>query len=135
MKASVPESRVRRELNDLRYEIMCDLGVDYQDTLMKIALASTYEGIYQNLANGVSAILDQIFEEKSYSENILGQKMVKCPLCRRRSAKRHYDEFTFPEGLRRHLLGFGGRVRQCLVIKAAINYGKDKLDAKISSIE
>lgn len=57
------------------------------------------------------------------------QHRAICPLCGGSSTSAYSDGFTLPEGLRRHLIGFGN-VRQCSVMEAVFkqsrNYRKDE---------
>lgn len=55
---------------------------------------------------------------------------ANCPLCRR-GADNYYGEcgFKLPEGLRRHLIGFG-RTHQCVVMRAAKNLARDYWHSK-----
>lgn len=53
-----------------------------------------------------------------------------CPLCGEGSISSVVRGFSYPEGLRRHLIGWGDRIHQCSVIQAvnglARQYWKDK---------
>ena len=52
-----------------------------------------------------------------------------CPLCRE-SGRSFYEEgFALPEGLKRHLTGYGN-MRQCVVTKAAFNLAHDSWEGK-----
>ena len=57
-----------------------------------------------------------------------------CPLCRGGSSSRYERGFSFPEGLRRHLVGYGN-TRQCVVTKAAFELARDHWNRKFSAAE
>lgn len=50
---------------------------------------------------------------------------AKCPLCGSLSDSPYGEGFKIPEGLRRHLIGWGGPVRQCDVMRAAMSLAND----------
>lgn len=55
------------------------------------------------------------------------QPRARCPLCRGGSSGPYDVGFTIPEGLRRHLVGFGN-VHQCSVTRAAFAMARDALE-------
>lgn len=48
----------------------------------------------------------------------------KCPLCGRGANSSYQEGFAFPEGMRRHLVGYGS-VHQCLFTAAAGHLARD----------
>jgi hypothetical protein len=61
----------------------------------------------------------EIFVDNDY----FGQR-ARCPLCRDSSTSPYSEGFSVPEGLKRHLIGWGN-VRQCSVMDAACALAQD----------
>lgn len=59
-------------------------------------------------------------EEGSYWE-----ERAYCPLCRGSSSAPYDVGFSLPEGLRRHLVGWGGRTHQCRVMVAVMGLARN----------
>jgi hypothetical protein len=57
-----------------------------------------------------------------------------CPLCRDGSSSRYEEGFSHPEGLRRHLVGWGS-MRQCSVLAAAMKIARRYWDSEFSEAE
>lgn len=68
-------------------------------------------------------------EEGSY----LGPR-ARCPLCGDESTSPYESGFSLPEGLRRHLTGWGN-VRQCSVLGAAASLAREYADREFSEAE
>ena len=63
------------------------------------------------------------------------QERAKCPLCNRRPDSSYHDDgFTLPEGLRRHLVGYGN-THQCLFTETAEKMAQDYCDEQFSEME
>ncbi|HEX7891487.1 MAG TPA: hypothetical protein VF522_19200 [Ramlibacter sp.] len=59
---------------------------------------------------------------------------ANCPLCRQ-GAQSYYEQgFAFPEGLRRHLIGYG-RTHQCIVMRAVMGLARVHWNGEFSSGE
>lgn len=76
-----------------------------------------------NLANVLSA------EEGSYLSN-----RAYCPLCGQGSSSPYKRGFSVPEGLRRHLTGWGN-CQQCRVMQAAMSLAHDYWQRKYADVE
>ena len=59
---------------------------------------------------------------------------VYCPLCRAGSSSPYEEGFSHPEGLRRHLVGWGS-MRQCSVLAAAMKLARQYWDGRFSEAE
>lgn len=57
-----------------------------------------------------------------------------CPLCHRGNDSRYKTGFSYPEGLRRHLIGFGN-VFQCEVTSAAFELARKSWRLQFSNAE
>lgn len=60
--------------------------------------------------------------------DIFGHRAI-CPLCRSEGSSYSERGFKLPEGLRRHLVGFGA-AHQCVVTKAAVEMARDYWHSK-----
>jgi hypothetical protein len=63
----------------------------------------------------------------------LGQRAL-CPLCRDSSSSPYSEGFSVPEGLRRHLTGWGN-VRQCRVMQAAAELARDYWHQEFDAVD
>lgn len=70
----------------------------------------------------------------SASEGSYRSDRAYCPLCSEGSSSPYERGFSHPEGLRRHLEGYGN-VRQCSVMKAAFNLALDSWNAEFAAKE
>lgn len=67
-------------------------------------------------------------------ENFGFQRTTRCPLCDDSPSHFYRDGFTFPEGLRRHLTGFGN-TNQCSVMREVYALVRDYWNDKFSEQE
>lgn len=58
-----------------------------------------------------------------------------CPLCGDGTSSPYETGFSLPEGLRRHLVGWGGRANQCVVLSTAIRLANDHWNGKFKETE
>jgi hypothetical protein len=79
-------------------------------------------------------ILDgaELLPEDRHSQ-IFGRRAY-CPLCRRGSSSPYEKGFSYPEGLRRHLVGYG-RTHACAVMEAVMELARDRWHDQFSAGE
>ena len=63
-----------------------------------------------------------------------GEQRAYCPLCNRGSSSAYQKGFSLPEGLRRHLVGWGENSR-CVVMEVVSNLANDHWNEKFSAAE
>jgi len=63
-----------------------------------------------------------------------GEQRGMCPLCGQGSSSPHVEGYSLPEGLRRHLVGWGNTVR-CRVMETVSSLARDHWDEKFAAAE
>jgi hypothetical protein len=79
--------------------------------------------------NVVADIIDLVDAEP---EDYYGRRRGYCPLCKQGSSGPYGGGFLLPEGLRRHLDGYG-ITHRCRVVKAAFDLAEDGLDRRFAA--
>ncbi len=107
----------RRDIVELMPDAIAGLMRDYHG-------CRTREDHYAWEKRGGEAAIDLAEPDPAASH---WQPRARCPLCRGGSSGPYDISFTIPEGLRRHLEGFGN-VRQCPRTRAAFSIAHDALE-------
>lgn len=66
--------------------------------------------------------------------NKYGEKRSMCPLCGRGSSSPYVEGYSLPEGLRRHLIGWGNTGR-CMVMETVSNLARDYWSEEFAAAE
>jgi hypothetical protein len=78
-------------------------------------------GRWRNIAaREIIQLAEAIPKELFHSSN-----RAYCPLCKDGALVLYESGFKLPEGLRRHLIGWGNENNQCIVFGAAMNLARD----------
>lgn len=83
--------------------------------------------------NVVDALIQRV-DASTVSEFPWGERRAMCPLCNLGADSPYVEGFALPEGLRRHLLGWGN-THQCRVTEAAFKLARDHWNEKFSEAE
>lgn len=115
--------KLKDELYLTRYSLLSLIAEPYHKILTSYYLPTKQER-YQWLNEAIQEILDLTQPIEKYKDSY--SPRAYCPLCKQESSSWYGESgFTFPEGLRRHLVGYG-RTHQCVVTgtayKLALNY-------------
>lgn len=123
--------KLKEELYTVRRALISAAGTDAERILSPHSIlvgadpsvpgASERARAWDWLEGVVGQLLDLANPEPTYSEN-----RAPCPLCRGSSKSPYSTGFSFPEGLRRHLLG-AYNADQCEVTRAALELATDYL--------
>lgn len=113
--------KLREDLWMLRYRLLNLLPPDIHQILKSYRDCSTRKETYQ--------WLDRVAEEivghaKPMNSPMSWGGRANCPLCGRGADSPYEEGFSLPEGLRRHLIGFGN-VHQCLFTEVAAYLARD----------
>ena len=115
---------VRRALVKLMPTEIADLLLSHHSCESQSDFASWRATVIERVCEVATPELSQsFFQERAY-----------CPLCRQGSSWGYSNGFTLPEGLRRHLIGFG-RTSMCPVTEAAFYLASDYLQPRFAEIQ
>ena len=119
---------LEKELQDVRRALVRLMPTEIADFLLSYhsCESESHYGSWQTAV--VERICNLATPEPSQS---LIQERAYCPLCRQGSSWGYSIGFTLPEGLRRHLVGFG-RTSMCPVTKAAFCLAFDYLQPRFA---
>lgn len=127
MLFSTNEDKIRYledELYSARRFIVSHAPDRYRDILENLASCRTAEQFFGLEPKAVEDIITEC--NSTLSNDNSWNKRVLCPLCEDRPPAAYAEQgFTFPEGLRRHLTGYGN-VSQCDVVKACCKLVLDR---------
>jgi hypothetical protein len=116
--------RLKNELDQARRTILLLMPQNVQPVLSSYfsceARQQTY-GWESDVADKIIA-LAQILPP---AEGSFLSDRAYCPLCGDGSSSPYQRGFSIPEGLHRHLVGWGGNVHQCRVMEAAVSLARD----------
>ncbi|GAB7540985.1 hypothetical protein [Cupriavidus sp. 8B] len=84
--------------------------------------------------NDVVETLIERVDKPTLLEDRLGERRARCPLCNEGSSSLYVEGYSLPEGLRRHLVGWGN-ARQCVVVDAAFRLARDHWNEKFAAAE
>lgn len=82
----------------------------------------------------VTESLIELASSSAAPETAWGEHRANCPLCNRGSYSAYQEGFSLPEGLRRHLVGWG-KNRRCVVMEVVSNMANDHWNEKFSAAE
>ena len=116
-------ARLEAELDEARRDIVDLAPAELWDVLHGYITCGSREEHHRWRLDLVAAVIDRAVPDPA---TLSWQPRALCPLCRGGSSSPHQGGFTLPEGLRRHLEGFGN-VRQCPVTRAAFRLARDYL--------
>lgn len=125
--------RLKRELWEARQALVHLMPEHLQSVLENYFRCETKQESYgwrHRAADELIALADELPEAGSM---YLG-KRAYCPLCRKGSSTPYEKGFSLPEGLRRHLLGFGNTI-ECSVMVAACQLARDYFSDKFHEEE
>jgi hypothetical protein len=116
-------AHLKEQLEEARWSII-GLSRTYIDGWTNYIRCNSRKEAYEWRANTVQEIID--LAEEVTGENVWGQKIYYgraiCPLCGDRPHDKH--GYTIPEGLKRHLEGFGN-MQQCSVMGNLFNMARE----------
>lgn len=123
---------LKNELWTTRYNLLSLIPEPYHKILTNYYF-QTKEERHQWLDMMTQEILDLTQPIEKYKDSY--SPRAYCPLCKQENSSWYGEEgFTFPEGLRRHLVGFG-RTHQCVVTETAHKLALDYWHEKFAEIE
>jgi len=126
---------LKEELESLRYSLLHLLPWEMSTLLTSFYKCKSRKDTYQWLNNVVQQIIDSVPAQPEARINSWMQERAKCPLCNRTpDSPYNNDGFTLPEGLRRHLVGYGN-TRQCLFTETAKKMARDYWNEQFSEME
>ncbi|MCL2058061.1 MAG: hypothetical protein FWH01_03240 [Oscillospiraceae bacterium] len=127
--------RLKVELKRTRHRLLYLLPWEMSSLLTDYSKCKSRKDTYQWLNNTVQQIIDSVPSRSEERFNSWVQERVKCPLCNSApNSPYYYDGFTLPEGLRRHLVGYGN-IQQCLFTETAEKLALDYWNEKFSEME
>jgi hypothetical protein len=114
---------LRSELYGARRSILRLMPPDLEPIITSYYSCQTRDERYRWEIDVVEQVIEsaQIIQPGRIS--YFGERAA-CPLCKGESSSAYTAGFSVPEGLRRHLLGWGN-VRQCLVMEAAVALARE----------
>ena len=116
--------RLQDELSKARRTIIEVMPEEVQNILTSYYSCTSREDGYRwegETADSLVALAQPMTPESPF----LSSPRAYCPLCGRGTTVPYASRFTLPEGLRRHLLGRSGSVRQCDVMEVATRLARD----------
>lgn len=130
------EEEIRRLKSDLsmaRFAII---------ELMPPEVGSLLRGYYSCASRNeghawLDAVVDPLIERALSSApppDRFGEQRAMCPLCGQGSSSPYAEGYSLPEGLRRHLVGWGN-ARRCIVMETVSNLARDHWDEKFAAAE
>lgn len=123
---------LKDEIWQTRYSLLSLVPEPYHKILTNYYF-QTREERYQWINETIQEILDLTQPIDKYKDSY--SPRAYCPLCKQKNSSWYGEEgFTFPEGLRRHLVGFG-RTHQCVVTETAHKLALDYWHEKFAEIE
>lgn len=134
MTSQFDVSRLREEISRLReelYILRSDLIRLMPDEIAKALTDFRKCNSERDFNSWCSVAIETIIQSSKKSAVASSDGRVHCPLCGAgttviTSTSQYEAGFTFPEGLKRHLEGFGN-VRQCFITRAAFKKAFDCL--------
>lgn len=130
------DERIRRLEQDLwsaRYAIVCLMPDDIQGVLTGYVLSDSRSESHAWERDAVKEIIARA-DVLSREEGSYFGTRARCPLCGDESSSPYQSGFSLPEGLRRHLAGWGN-VRQCSVFGAAVSLARERADREFTEAE
>ena len=124
---SASDERIRRledEISELRDLVVGLAPTNFRSLLRSYYLCKTREDTYgwkDDLAEKIIEAADVLPQQQSSYFS----PRAYCPLCGFGSMSPHEEGFSLPEGLRRHLVGWGGRTHQCQIMVVAERSARD----------
>jgi hypothetical protein len=116
--------RLEDELYLARSTIISLMPKESQEILKSYYSCSSKEGTYGWEGSAAERITGLAEMLPAHQGSYFGTRAY-CPLCGYGSSSPHENGFSVPEGLRRHLVGWGGNVHQCRVFEAAVKLARD----------
>ncbi|QSA97069.1 hypothetical protein [Methylococcus sp. EFPC2] len=84
----------------------------------------------------MDGVVDELIEQAGHSahpSDMFGERRAMCPLCGQGSSSPYVEGYSLPEGLRRHLVGWGNQ--RCVVMETVSHLAQDHWDEKFASAE
>ncbi len=130
------EEEIRRLRNDLykaRIAIIYLMPDDVQQLMMSYYVCESRRDAHAWLDRVTEEIMSRAKRLPPDQGSYLSDRAY-CPLCKQGSSSPYESGFSLPEGLRRHLTGWGN-VHQCTVVESAMNLARDHWNEKFSGAE
>lgn len=131
-----PEDRIRRleaDLYEARRTILDLMPEPIRDTLSGYYGCKSRQDTYAWESEAIDFVISQAKILSSQEGSYLSDRAC-CPLCGGETTSPYERGFSVPEGLRRHLSGWGSSPR-CSVMNAALKLAGDCWDEKFSEAE
>jgi len=136
-RGRLPESeqvqRLREELWRARHMIVDLMPEAMRDLLTSYHRCATREETHSWANSVVMQVVAHAVPIPQCVGSIVGDRAV-CPLCGREGSDPYLRGFALPEGLRRHLVGFGN-AQQCGVMEAAMRLAEEYWDFRFAEQE
>ncbi|HEX9896297.1 MAG TPA: hypothetical protein VGA85_01370 [Dehalococcoidales bacterium] len=116
---------LKNELDGARYTIIRLMPKDVQHLFNGYIQCQSREEYYRWQTDVVNQIIQKATIIPEYKDSIFGERAF-CPLCGEESSSPYASGFSLPEGLRRHLTGWGN-VSRCSVMSAVFGLAEDYL--------
>lgn len=127
------ERQLREELFRTRWDLI-SLAPDGFDSLLRSYYScETRSATYGWEAEVVDKIVERAEPLEEARPDLFGAR-ANCPLCRSGSQSYYERGFALPEGLRRHLVGYG-RSHQCCVMRVAMALAREHWDGEFAAGE
>src|SRR5919109_626875 len=126
--------RLEEELYSARSAIIRLMSDDKQRILYSFYQCQTRQEAYawlDRIANELIAMAEPFPREHS----LYFSERAYCLLCGEGSSSPYESGYSLPEGLRRHLTGWGSNVKQCVVTNAAYELARDYWNSKFREAE
>ena len=131
------QEKVKRLEDDLwraRHTIVHMMREDLVDVLNSYYRCETLEEHDRWGAVAVAQLIEKAEPLPGPRSAYFPEERAQCPLCRSGSMSAYTEGFSLPEGLRRHLVGWGN-ASQCEVMAAASAMARDYFRSKFEPIE
>lgn len=107
---------------------------EYRDLLQSFHSCETMSETFSWSDSVAEKIVEQVKPIANPNRPDVFSARACCPLCRDGAQNFNEQGFKLPEGLRRHLVGYGG-IRQCVVLEAATSLARNRWHSKFSESE
>jgi hypothetical protein len=116
-------SSLQVQLDLARRSIICLMADEAQNILWGYLECESQSDVHrwQNIAAAEVIQLAKAIPSGPFQSS----NRAYCPLCKDGALVRYESGFKLPEGLRRHLIGWGKENNQCLVFSAAMSLARD----------
>ncbi|HEY0006384.1 MAG TPA: hypothetical protein VGB17_16500 [Pyrinomonadaceae bacterium] len=116
--------RLQNELYHARYNIIDLMSKEVKELLHSFHSCKSREETYIGEHSAAETIIS-LAKRIPPKEGAYFSHRAYCPLCGDGSSSPYASGFSIPEGLRRHLVGWGNNRNQCPVFGAAMSLARD----------